>query len=138
MAYDKIEYNANYTKTKYDTFNVRVPKGYKEEIVNFLKACEYPSLNAYITTLIRNDMNIVSKRLSSLSGDEQFIVNCYRYANEEQKERMTHLACEIDNRLTREEKEKLFDLRRRKIELEVEKEWLEDFGQEKLPPYYTE
>lgn len=138
MTYNKVEYNANYTKTKYDTFNVRVPKGYKEEITEFYKACDYTSMNSYITTLIQNDMDIATKKMNSLDADEKFLLNCFRYADEEYRQELLELAAKADNAHTPEEKQKLFNLRRIQSQRTANKEWQEDFDKPKLPPYHAD
>lgn len=138
MTYNKVEYNANYTKTKYDTFNVRVPKGNKAEITAFYKECGYNSLNAYVNTLIQNDMDIAHKELEKLDTDEKYLVNCYRYASEEDKAEIRNLASKIESKLSQLEKQKLFNLRKHITEKQVDEEWQETFGKEKLPPFYMD
>lgn len=138
MTYNKVEYNANYTKTKYDTFNVRVPKGNKEEIEAYYKEAGYSSMNNYVTTLIQNDMDIAHKELEKLDTDEKYLVNCYRYASEEDKAAIRNLASKIESKLSQLEKQKLFNLRKHVTEKQVDEEWQETFGKEKLPPFHMD
>ncbi len=63
MAYDKVKYNNEFNKEKYDRLNIQVPKGQKEIITEHWKSKGYKSLNSYINNLIAKDM-----RKDSLGG----------------------------------------------------------------------
>jgi hypothetical protein len=54
--YNKIEYNTKYNKDNYTDLKIRIQKGTKETIENHWKSNGYKSLNAYIITLIKKDM----------------------------------------------------------------------------------
>lgn len=136
--FNQAKYIQEYQKEKYDRCIFNVPKGHKAEITAFYKECGYNSLNAYVNTLIQNDMDIVHKEMNKLDADEKYLVNCYRYAGEEDKKELMELACKIEGKLSQLEKQKLFNLRKHVIEKQVDEEWRETFGQEKLPPFYTE
>lgn len=138
MTFNKGEYTNKYNKEKYTEIKFRVPKGHKEEIEAYYKEAGYNSMNNYITTLIQNDMDIVHKEMSKLAMDERYIVNCYRYANEDDKKELRELASKIESKLTQLEKQKLFNLRKHITEKQVEEEWKETFEKEKLPPFYAE
>lgn len=138
MTFDKVAYNSKYNKEKYAEIKLRVPKDYKEEITNFYTACNYTSMNSYITTLIQNDMDIATKKMNSLDADEKFLLNCFRYADEEYRQELLELAAKADNAHTPEEKQKLFNLRRIQSQRTANKEWQEDFDKPKLPPYHAD
>ena len=95
-------------------------------------------MNNFVTTLIQNEMDITHKELSKLDPSEKYIVECYRYASNEDKAELRELASKIESKLSQLEKQKLFNLRKHSIEKQVNEEWEETFGQEKLPPFYTE
>ena len=57
MAYDKVKYNNEYNKEKYEELRFRVAKGQKEIIENHWKQNGYKSFAAYMIALIEKDMN---------------------------------------------------------------------------------
>lgn len=136
--FNQAKYIQEYQKEKYDRCIFNVPKGHKAEITAYYKECGYNSLNAYVNTLIQNDMDIASKEMEKLDTDEKYLVNCYRYASEEDKAEIRNLASKIESKLSQLEKQKLFNLRKHVTENKANKEWKETFGKEKLPPYYME
>ena len=136
--FNKQKYDNEYAKNNYDRCIFNVPKGHKAEITAFYKEAGYSSMNNYVTTLIQNDMDIAHKELEKLDTDEKYIVNCYRYASEEDKAEIRNLASKIESKLTQLEKQKLFNLRKHITEKQVDEEWQETFGKEKLPPFYMD
>lgn len=58
MAYEKVKYNNEYNKANYAEIKLRVPKDLKPVIEEHRKNLGYDSTNAYIISLIKNDMNI--------------------------------------------------------------------------------
>jgi len=55
--FDSIKYRNEYNKEHYARLSVNVPLEDKSKIEEFWKAKGYKSFNAYITDLIRRDMN---------------------------------------------------------------------------------
>lgn len=55
MAFDKVQYDNNYQKEKYDRIIVNVPKGQRAIIQEHAKA-KGKSMNAYILELLRRDI----------------------------------------------------------------------------------
>ncbi len=93
MTYDKVKYNNEFNKQAYDRLNIQVPKGQKKVLEEHWKSLSYNSLNAYINDLIKKDKE---ERNMELSSEEQFILNRFRYGNDEEKEKIYNLALEID------------------------------------------
>lgn len=93
--FNKQKYDNEYAKNNYDRCIFNVPKGYKAEIIKFYKEAGYSSMNNYVTTLIQNDMNIAHKEMNKLESDESYIVNCYRYASEEDKRNLDNLQVKL-------------------------------------------
>ena len=56
MPYNQSKYANQFTKENYDRLNIQVPKGQKEIIEKYRKAKGYKSLNLYINSLIKKDM----------------------------------------------------------------------------------
>lgn len=54
--FNATKYKNEFTKEKYDRLNIQVPKGQKAIIEAHWKAQGYKSLNAYVNTLIKKDM----------------------------------------------------------------------------------
>lgn len=138
MTFNKVEYNNEYNKRKYADIKIRVPKEHKEEIETYYKKAGYNSLNSYVTTLIQNDMDITHKEMEKMDTDEKYLVNCYRYASEQDKAELRNLASKIESKLSQLEKQKLFNLRKHVIEKQADEEWQETFSKEKLPPFYMD
>ena len=136
--FNQAKYIQEYQKEKYDRCIFNVPKGHKAEITAFYKEAGYSSMNNYVTTLIQNDMDITHKELEKLDTDEKYIVNCYRYASEEDKAEIRNLASKIESKLSQLEKQKLFNLRKHITKKQADEEWQETFGKEKLPPFYMD
>ena len=132
--FNKQKYDNEYAKQNYDRCIFNVPKGKKEEIREFYKKKGYTSLNNYITSLINNDMDVLSLKMHTLSPSEQWLINCYRYADESDKAKLSELAASIDNKLSTEEKGKRFDERKNRIKAETESILKEDFGKSEFTP----
>lgn len=54
--FDETKYKNDFNKLKYDRLNIQVPKGHKDIITKHYKNKGYKSLNEYVNTLIRKDM----------------------------------------------------------------------------------
>lgn len=53
---EKYKYQNDFNKLNYDRLNIQVAKGQKEVITDHYKSKGYKSLNEYVNTLIRRDM----------------------------------------------------------------------------------
>lgn len=51
------DYKNKYAKENYDRVLICLPKGSKEKITNHFKKTGYKSMNDYINSLIKQDMN---------------------------------------------------------------------------------
>lgn len=55
----KIEWSKKYDENNVDNIRLRVPKGWKEQIQNYVKCSDkYNSVNAMICELIKNEVGI--------------------------------------------------------------------------------
>lgn len=55
----KIEWSKKYDENNVDNIRLRVPKGWKEQIQNYVKFSDkYNSVNAMICELIKNEVGI--------------------------------------------------------------------------------
>jgi len=107
MAYDKVKYNNEYNKQKYERLNIHVPKGMKEYIEARALDLGYRFINPYVNSLIYADL--ASNEKEKLEADEQLILNLYRYGNDDIKKQLYDLALKIDNGLSQDEKKKMFE-----------------------------
>lgn len=107
MAYDKVKYNNEYNKQKYERLNIHVPKGMKEYIEARALDLGYRFINPYVNSLIYADL--ASNEKEKLEADEQLILNLYRYGNDDIKKQLYDLALKIDNGLSQDQKKKMFE-----------------------------
>lgn len=56
MTFDKKEYTKKYNDGKYDEIKLRVPKGKKDEIKEYVAKYDLVSVGAYLNMLIIQDM----------------------------------------------------------------------------------
>lgn len=56
MTFDKKEYTKKYNDDKYDEIKLRVPKGKKDEIKEYVAKYDLVSVGAYLNMLIIQDM----------------------------------------------------------------------------------
>ena len=109
MAYEKVKYNNEYNKQTYERLNILVKKGMKEQIEKRVKG-NYNSINAYVNALIKSDIERITPE-----PEEQTIINLYRYGSPEAKEIIWNAAMKADKSMTKEEKNKYFDLYNNKV-----------------------
>lgn len=57
MTFNKMKYDNDYQKENYDRIILNVKKGEKDKIKEYAKIKGYESMNQYINSLIRQDMN---------------------------------------------------------------------------------
>lgn len=106
MAYDKVKYNNEFNKNKYERLNIQVKKGMKEYIQKHADDEGYNSLNAYVNALIENDMTFKKHKITS---EEQLVLNILRYTTEEDKKAIIGLAININEKYTEEQKKEMFE-----------------------------
>ena len=53
---DNTKYKNNFNKEHYDSLNIKIPKGQKTVITEHYKTQGYKSMNEYVNSLIREDM----------------------------------------------------------------------------------
>lgn len=54
--FNQTKYINDYMKKNYDTFKVQVPKGTKDPLKDYYQAMDYKSLNDYVVSLIKSDL----------------------------------------------------------------------------------
>ena len=113
------KYKNDFNKENYDRLNIQVPKGKKEEIKAHQKTRGYKSINDYINSLIKNDME--GTPMNTLTNEEEFILNRFRYGSDEDRESLWSKALEIDSKYTAEERKALFEKRQYEITLKGNK-----------------
>lgn len=107
MAYNKVKYNNEYNKQKYERLNIQVPKGMKEYIEARALDLGYKYINPYVNSLIYADLASTEKE--KLESDEQLILNLYRYGNENIRKQIYDLVIKLDLDLSQDEKKKMFE-----------------------------
>lgn len=107
MAYEKVKYNNDYNKSNYERLNILVKKGMKGYIEQRAKE-NYNSINQYVNALINIDLES-NDYIKNFSGEEQFILNQYKYGTEEARKLIFDAALKADSLNENANKQKVFN-----------------------------